>query len=154
MRRLDRGGPKHAVSSPRAPRRTRGALDEDCSIERRIDYAYRTTDGDLKALDVTIPKPENLSTTTTVTGAAVPYIVRIETGTVNRAVYDRRPSRPCDPRTRCLDTAPGWNGRLIYTFGGGCVRGGSVATFGITRESPLGGPRYTANPNTLWIRRV
>ena len=31
---------------------------------------------------------------------------------------------------------------------------GSVATFGITRESPLGGPRYTANPNTLWIRRV
>ena len=33
-------------------------------------------------------------------------------------------------------------------------RKGSVATFGITRESPLGGPRYTANPNTLWIRRV
>ena len=31
---------------------------------------------------------------------------------------------------------------------------GSVATFGITRESPLGGPRYTANPNTLWISRV
>ena len=30
----------------------------------------------------------------------------------------------------------------------------SVATFGITRESPLGGPRYTANPNTLWISRV
>ena len=34
------------------------------------------------------------------------------------------------------------------------ARKGSVATFGITRESPLGGPRYTANPNTLWIRRV
>ena len=33
-------------------------------------------------------------------------------------------------------------------------KGGSVATFGITRESPLGGPRYTANPNTLWISRV
>ena len=33
-------------------------------------------------------------------------------------------------------------------------RHGSVATFGITRESPLGGPRYTANPNTLWISRV
>ena len=31
---------------------------------------------------------------------------------------------------------------------------GSVATFGITCESPLGGPRYTANPNTLWISRV
>ena len=31
---------------------------------------------------------------------------------------------------------------------------GSVATFGITRKSPLGGPRDTANPNTLWIRHV
>ena len=31
---------------------------------------------------------------------------------------------------------------------------GSVATFGITCESPLGGPRYTANPHTLWISRV
>ena len=34
------------------------------------------------------------------------------------------------------------------------ARAGSVATFGITCESPLGGPRYTANPNTLWISRV
>ena len=35
-----------------------------------------------------------------------------------------------------------------------CRSSGSVATFGITCESPLGGPRYTANPNILWIRRV
>ena len=32
--------------------------------------------------------------------------------------------------------------------------GGSVARFGITRENPLGGPRYAANPNTLWISCV
>ncbi len=31
---------------------------------------------------------------------------------------------------------------------------GSVARFGITRENPLGGPRYAANPNTLWISCV
>ena len=33
-------------------------------------------------------------------------------------------------------------------------REGSVARFGITRENPLGGPRYAANPNTLWISCV
>ena len=31
---------------------------------------------------------------------------------------------------------------------------GSVARFGIARENPLGGPRYAANPNTLWISCV
>ena len=34
-----------------------------------------------------------------------------------------------------------------------CLKG-SVASFGITRENPLGGPRYAANPNTLWISCV
>ena len=34
------------------------------------------------------------------------------------------------------------------------ARRGSVARFGITRENPLGGPRYAANPNTLWISCV
>ena len=36
----------------------------------------------------------------------------------------------------------------------GTICEGSVARFGITRENPLGGPRYAANPNTLWISCV
>src|SRR6185436_19329289 len=54
-----------------------------------------------------------------------PYILRIETGTINRAVYQiamlHDPNREPAPT---LATRPaGWNNRLIYTFGGGCMGG-------------------------------
>ena len=61
-------------------------LDESCSVERQIAYAYRTTDGELKPLDPMGSRPANLAIVATLTGASVPYIVRIETGTINRAV--------------------------------------------------------------------
>ena len=70
------------------PARVGAPLDDDCSIERRIDYAYRSTeDGELKPFVDPTSQPPDLATTTTLTGATVPYIVRIETGTINRAVY-------------------------------------------------------------------
>tara|TARA_B100000809_G_scaffold256262_1_gene295981 strand:+ start:2285 stop:4441 length:2157 start_codon:yes stop_codon:yes gene_type:complete len=103
------------------------SLDQNCSIVRRVDYAYRSQDDDeLKSLPNPGQLPENIATVTTLAGHEVPYVVRIETGTINRAVYQiamlhtpgsdgLRPS----PWMR----SPGWNGRLIYTFGGGCVNG-------------------------------
>ena len=101
-------------------------IDDACSIERRIDYAYRSTvDGALKPLASPHSRPADLAATTTRTGASVPYIVRIETGTINRAIYqiamlhDPATDAGPDPWT----APPGWNGRLIYTFGGGCVNG-------------------------------
>lgn len=101
-------------------------VDGSCSIERRVDYAYRSTDdGELKPLDDPRSRPADLATTTTLSSAEVPYIVRIETGTVNRAVYQiailHDPTTDAEPDPW---TPPaGWNGRLIYTFGGGCVNG-------------------------------
>lgn len=101
------------------------ALDADCSIATRVDYAYRSTDGTLKPLPSTSARPADLAMTTTLTGAQVPYIVRIETGTIDRAIYQTSilhdpTSEPSpDPWTR----PAGWNGRLIYTFGGGCHPG-------------------------------
>ena len=44
--------------------------------------------------------------------------------------------------------------RWLLRQGTRVSRKGSVARFGITRENPLGGPRYAANPNTLWISCV
>ena len=119
-------------------------LDGDCSIERRIDYAYRSTeDGELKPFVDPVSQPPDLATTTTLTGAAVPYIVRIETGTINRAVYQI--SMLHDPATDAEPDAwtapPGWNGRLIYTFGGGCVNGWfrqGDRTGGVTDDWMLG----------------
>ena len=64
------------------------ALDDACSIARRVDYAYRSTaDGELKPLADPRLRPADLAATTTLTAAEVPYIVRIETGTINRAIY-------------------------------------------------------------------
>lgn len=55
-------------------------------------------------------------------GRSVNFIVRVETGTINRAIYqaailhDPVTDAAADPWHR----PAGWNGRLIYTFGGGC----------------------------------
>ena len=100
------------------------ALDENCSIERRVDYYYRSTDGgDLKPLpDDT---PSDLAEIATSGGSTVPYMVRIETGTINRAIYQiailHNPGQDAEPD---FATPPsGWNGSLLYTFGGGCEPG-------------------------------
>ena len=101
-------------------------LDDACSIERRIDYAYRSTETEeLKPLRHPFGRPADLASTDTLTGATVPYIVRIETGTINRAIYQiamlHDPAADAEPDPWTV--SPGWNGRLIYTFGGGCVNG-------------------------------
>ena len=102
-------------------------LDQNCSIDRRVDYFYRSMDDEaLRVLADPAQIPTDIATTTTLTGDVVPYVVRIETGTVNRAIYQiamlHAPGTGAlapSPWTR----SPGWNGRLIYTFGGGCVNG-------------------------------
>ena len=63
---------------------------------------------------------------TTLSGNTVPYVVRIETGTINRAVYQIAMLHVPDASDAVLSPwtrSPGWNDRLIYTFGGGCVNG-------------------------------
>ena len=102
------------------------ALDDDCSVARRVDYAYRSVDGGaLKPLPDPTARPADLARTTTLHDEEVPYIVRLETGTINRAIYQiallHDPATDPDPDP--WQTPAGWNGRLIYTFGGGCVNG-------------------------------
>ena len=118
------------------------ALDANCSAATRIDYMYRSTDGTFKSLpDTSGPLPDDVEQTTTTEGRTVPYVVRVQTGTVNRAIYESAilhdPTQPTpDPWTR----SEGWNGKLVYTHGGGC-RGGwfhqGVATGGVLHEGLL-----------------
>ena len=102
-------------------------LDEHCSAARRVDYAYRSADdGELKALAHPDERPSDLAMTTTLTGAEVPYVVRFESGTINRAIYQIAMLHAPGADTATPDgwtPSAGWNGRLIYTFGGGCVNG-------------------------------
>src|SRR3954470_9207425 len=58
-----------------------------------------------------------VASTTTTHGMTVPYVVRVERGTLNRGIYDLAvlfdPSKPWT----ALDPQPQWNGKLVYTFG-------------------------------------
>ena len=62
--------------------------------------------------------------TTTTEGKTVPYIVRREMGTINRAIYSIAfLHEPGTPLPSPWTTGATWNGRLVYTFGGGVAWG-------------------------------
>jgi len=101
------------------------ALDADCSVATRIDYVYKSIAGVFKPLPNPSVRPADLAQTTTTQGRTVNYIVRVKTGTINRAIYQIAILH--DPAT---ESAPnlwarsvGWNERLVYSFGGGCRAG-------------------------------
>lgn len=77
--------------------------------------------------------PADLATTTTDTGAAVPFIVRVERGTINRGIYDI--AVLTDPSKPWSAAAPqaGWNGKVWYSFG-----------------SSTGQPRRQIRPQASW----
>ncbi|NED93755.1 hypothetical protein G1H11_00310 [Phytoactinopolyspora alkaliphila] len=101
-------------------------LDENCSVQTRVDYFYRTT-GDTYAPwpDGASSYPDDMATTTTSTGDDAPFVVRMETGTVNRSIYQHTVLH--DPLTEpepSFDSPPAaWNGAAIFTLGGGCTNG-------------------------------
>ena len=95
------------------------ALDADCSAMPKTSFYYRSTSKTFKVLaSPTGPHPTDLAFTMTTDGRTVPYIVRVETGTINRGVY--RIAILDDPaQSAAVPWKPGlgWNGKLIVTFG-------------------------------------
>jgi hypothetical protein len=93
----------------------------DCSAPTMVSYVYKNKVGAFVPLadPTTIPSD---AATATVNGQSVPYIVRIETGVIDRAVYQTAALFDGQaPSPLRADTS--WNGKLIYTFGGGCNSG-------------------------------
>lgn len=92
-----------------------------CEAPTVVRYRYRTTSGTFAPLADPAARPADLATAT-VAGRAVPYVVRLETGVIGRAVYE---IAALDDGTGPSPTRPeaGWNDRLVYTFGGGCNGG-------------------------------
>jgi hypothetical protein len=102
------------------------ALDADCSVTSRVTYLYRAASGGaLKVLPSTTQLPSDVAMTTTTAGVTVPFVVRVETGTVDRGIYQSAVLH--DPTTEAAPTplAPpkGWNRRLIAIEGFGCPGG-------------------------------
>jgi hypothetical protein len=104
-------------------------VDADCSINRRVDYFYKSTTNagnNLTQLPAgATTYPANMVRINTTTKTNVPYIVRVETGTINRAIYQTTILHdPIGESAPSWNNQPtNWNKRLIYTFGGGCIGG-------------------------------
>ncbi len=95
-----------------------------CDVPGETDYVYRRAAGGFAPLPTGDARPADL-TWTTVEGTRVPFIVRVQTGVADRGIYELAvlddPSDAVEPDA--TTASPGWNKRLVYTFGGGC-RGG------------------------------
>ena len=102
----------------------------NCSAETRVDYLYRSADGQFKPLPTGGGRPADLAQTTLLDGRTVDYVVRRERGTINRFIYSFAMLAPMgeDPAGK-PDTSL-WNRRLIYTFDGGVAIGRNQGTPG------------------------
>jgi len=98
-------------------------LDEDCSAPTRYRWYYRssTTQSFRELSNPYAPYPSDVATTETADGDLVPFVVRVETATINRgisqiAVLDdpqsRGPDAPFDPVA--------FSNRVLYMFGESC----------------------------------
>jgi hypothetical protein len=118
-------------------------IDASCSIATRVDYVYSANGTSFLPLNVAGGVPADVVNTTTNAGTTVRFIVRVETGTINRAVYQIAILH--DP---FIEQAPrwdlptqGWNRKLIYQHGGGCQGGWyrqGANTGGVLNATQLG----------------
>src|SRR5579871_5496479 len=116
--------------------------DADCSAATRITYLYMPKGGsNFKILPSTTSLPADMSTTTTTTGATVNFIVRFETSTIDRGIYQSAilHDPTVDPQPTWHSPPRGWNKRLVAIEGAGCpggwyfqgTAGGSLALPGV-----------------------
>lgn len=96
-------------------------LDANCSARQKIEYFYRAKDNTFKPLTDPVTRPADLTTTTTYDGKTVPYIVRVDSGTINRSIYRIAILDDPNPENSGKQWIPGagWNRKLAVSFGGG-----------------------------------
>ena len=102
---------------------TAAPITDPCHVPTRVDYLYRRTTGQLAQWPAgATTYPADMATTAT----GKPYVLRLQTGTVNRAIYQIMLLHDpiAQPGTPDWQSPPAnWNKRLIYTFCGGCIGG-------------------------------
>lgn len=138
-------------------------LDADCSVQPVLTYMYLPVGASaLVPLPSTSVIPADAATTTTVLGVTVPFVVRVETATVDRGIYQSAVLHDPTKEATPTPTAPpkAWNRRLLAIEGYGCPGGwyvqGSVegnlaiAGFNFSLLDPLRlGEGYATFANTL-----
>jgi hypothetical protein len=121
------------------------ATDPNCSALTNVQYQYRTTGEVYKTLTDTTKIPADVKMIKNAAGASVPYIVRVETMTIDRGIaqitvlFD--PTTDVEPTPA---TPPkNWNKRLVYGHGTGCVAGWYIQG-GVWGYNPM---------NDTWLSR-
>ncbi|MBX3250421.1 MAG: hypothetical protein KF901_24815 [Myxococcales bacterium] len=101
------------------------AMDENCSISPAVVHFRKTNAGAWELLANPAVPPADTATAQTLGGRRVPFVGRLEVGTINRAIYwiatlyDPDATEPFEPWSRPST----WDGGAIYYFGGGCGSG-------------------------------
>ena len=116
---MDHWVPKEVMKTVYGP-----ATDKDCSAPTKIVWLYLPKGSKvLKPVDKTSDIPADVAMTTTTSGATVKFIVRFETSTIDRGIF--QDAVLYDPTAGAPNgTAPkGWNKRIIMVEGAGCPGG-------------------------------
>jgi hypothetical protein len=93
--------------------------EEGCAAPTEVTWQYVDGAGVRHDLDDPTAPPADAATVT-VGARVVPFVIRTETGVINRAVYQVSALDPApDPSGGTVDPSA-WNRRLVYRFGGGC----------------------------------
>ncbi len=116
-------GPKQEVflCSTDAHRANAGlgpVIDDQCSVETRVDFLYYSVDDGFQPYDSSAGRPADMATVELADGATVDFIVRWERGTINRFIYSIAMLSPRSQNEERADLS-GWNRRLVYQFQGG-----------------------------------
>ncbi|MEZ5382800.1 MAG: DUF6351 family protein [Microthrixaceae bacterium] len=93
-----------------------------CDAPTRFAWRYVDTEGAYHDLADPTSDPTDARMVATADGSQRPLIIRDEFGVINRSPYQVSvfdPSPSGEPDGSSFDSA-GWNGRLVYRYGGGC----------------------------------
>ena len=121
------------------------ATDANCSAPTHVQYVYLPKGAkDFKPMPATSAIPPDAASTTTTAGKTVPFVVRVETGTMNRGIYQNLvlhdPTKDAAPTPFTPPAA--WNRRLIAVHGVGCPSGW-YRQGGVMGVNPLAGASLT-----------
>ncbi|MDL1862586.1 hypothetical protein FBR04_16390 [Betaproteobacteria bacterium PRO7] len=94
----------------------------NCSVNTVVSYLYRSTANSWKALPADGSRPVDMSTVTLPDGRTVDFVVRRETGSINRFLYSFAMLAPRGENPAAADLSL-WNGKLLYWFQGGVAIG-------------------------------
>ena len=155
---MEKSVPKDVVKTVYGP-----ALDKDCTAATKVVWLYLPKGSDvLQPVANPSDIPADVAMTTTTTGATVKFIVRFETSTIDRGIFqDAVLYDPAAGAPSAANPPKGWNKRIIMVQGAGCpggwyfqgMRGGSSFQPGVIDVSILSidhlGKGYGLFGNTL-----